>query len=252
MKRRTFLKLAVGTNTVYFTAPVPALAQNIDAFQSALSASQDTAAKLQEEVLSAPFPIEFETAADWSARDLQGRLSVAEAAVGIEDEVLLEFVPSDFRELADAMQEFDVPVMPQPQEIQPRVTEEPPELVEACPEKTDVLWDILLESLGLLDEKEFFKAFASTIQGLEEEIQSVALSVESGDTSDLIDGLFNIIRFFLERAVLQQIVEKLGERTARRLLKAISLRLVPWVGWGYATTALGLAAYRHWPRLVCA
>jgi hypothetical protein len=254
MNRRTFLHLSVSTNAAYFITSFQVLAQDTDTFRSVLSTSQDTAATLQQEVLGTPLPIGPEAALAWSERDFGGRRSVAEAAVGIEEDVLLEFVPSDLRELAATMQEHNVPIMPQPQEIQQvQVEEPPPAFVEAeCPDKTEVLWDILLDSLGLLEEKELFQAVANTIEGFNEEIQSIAVNVESDDTDALIDGLFNVIRFFGERAVLQTIVQNLGERTAQRLLKALSLRLVPWVGWGYACTALGLSVYKHWPRLVCA
>lgn len=115
----------------------------------------------------------------------------------------------------------------------------------------EVCWDILLDSLDLLEEKELFKEAIRAVEGMDDRLSDIETAVDESDWDRAVDGLFNLLEFLFERAIVARLVENLGEKVAFKFLKAVSLRLIPFVGYGYAIAALGLSVRRHWASLTC-
>jgi len=234
-----------------------ALAQDLGNFDEELSASRDISSKLAAEVLEAEYPIGDEIAFSWRDLDFDGRLRVASAAAGLasagaalETGQLLERALGDRRELAQTIAERGVALIPSPDEVVELSTEKAG-VESECPSKVDVAWDIVLDSMDLLDEKELFKEAFRRVEGSEDAISRLESAIESADTDRIIDALFSLLDFILNNGTIYALIELAGERVAGKFLKALTLRLLPFVGTGYALTALGLALYRHWDRLFC-
>ena len=63
---------------------------------------------------------------------------------------------------------------------------------------------------------------------------------------------FDLLDFLLHGSSIVVLVRMLGDELGKKFLRSLIIRLVPYVGTGYAATALGFAIHRHWARLVCA
>lgn len=227
-----------------------ARAQDAADFAEALAYSRDVAAGLAEDVRSANYPIDDERAREWQERDFKGRSIVAETAVELGEDVLLEYVEDDYRAVAEEMVARGVPLVPAPEEVVPIPTEAAAVEPE-CPDRMSVAWDILLDSMDLLEERDAVVAAIQALDQSGEHVRAIDKALEAGDLDRVVDALFSLLEFLMEGGVLQKLAETLGKRVSAKLLKQVALRLVPFVGTGYALCALGLACHRHWDRLTC-
>jgi hypothetical protein len=113
------------------------------------------------------------------------------------------------------------------------------------------MWDILLDSLGFLDEREFFLKAVNAIDGASDHITRMNNAIVEGQQRKAIDAFFDLLEFLIDGSVIVVLARMLGGRLGRRFFRSATIRLVPIVGTGYAIAALGLAIHRHWDRLGC-
>ncbi|MDE0005392.1 MAG: hypothetical protein OXQ29_22095 [Rhodospirillaceae bacterium] len=143
-----------------------------------------------------------------------------------------------------------VPLIPAPQAIVPLSTVRTP-VADRCPPADEVMWDILLDSLGLLDERRFLRATLNAINGVPERVERINGSIRSGQWDQGIDAVVELLEFLLDGGAIVILLSELGERLGRRFLRSIAFRLIPFVGTGYAIAAFALAFHRHRDRLFC-
>lgn len=227
-----------------------ALAQDGGAFRRELQASTAIANSLANEVRQVRGDIAPTRAETWQGRDYQGRRRLATNAVGFSQVQLKAYVPGELLATADAMVERSVPLIPEPREIIPLSTARM-SVGDNCPPAGEVMWDILFDSLGLLDERQFLRAFLNEINGVPERVGRINDSIRAGRWERGIDAVVELLEFLLDGGAIVVLLRELGERLGRRFLRSIALRLVPFVGTGYAIVAFGLAFHRHRDRLFC-
>ena len=227
-----------------------ALAQDEGAFREQLQASRDIAVRLANRVREVPGRIDSEVATDLRELDYQGRYGLASAASGLSQGQLREYVQEEFQQAADTMVMRAVPLIPAIRDIVRVPTLRTP-VDESCPPTSDVMWDILFDALGLLEEREFFMEALRAISGTSEHFERIDNSLNEDQWERAVDGFFDLLEFLLEGGTVIVLAQMLDERLARRFLRAVAIRLVPFVGTGYAIGAFGLAVHRHWDRLFC-
>ncbi len=242
-----------------------ALAQGEGAFREQLQESRDIAGELANYVREVEARVDDTNAAELRARDYRvddingaelrerdyrGRHDLASAASDLSQEQLHAHVREDFVQVADAMVVRAVPLIPPPRDIV-RVSTLRLPVGDSCPPVGEVMWDILFDALGLLDEREFFMEALRAVSGTTERVERINDSLNEGRWEEAIDGFFDLREFLLDGGTIILLVRMLEERLARRFLRAVAFRLVPFVGTGYAIVAFGLAVHRHRDRLFC-
>ncbi len=251
LKRRTVLATLPASVLVSQLASIRwAVAQDEGRFREQLQVSRDIAIELANDVRAARGEIDFIGASRWQELDYQGRSALATASLGLSQSQLYRYVQDEFRVTADTMIGRGVPLIPAPQDIVRLSTVRVP-MAESCPPTADVMWDILLDALGLLDEREFFLEVVNAIDGASDHITRMNRSMFEGGRRQAIDAFFDLLEFLMDGSVIVVLEGMLGDRLGRKFLRSVTIRLVPVVGTGYAIVALGLAIHRHWDRLVC-
>ena len=228
-----------------------ALAQDEGAFKEQLQKSKDIAMNLADWVREIGGRVESDRAATIQDLDYRGRHDLANVASGMSQRQLHGHVREGFEEAADTMVDWEVSLIPAPGDIVRIATLRTPE-GDRCPPVGEVMWDILFDALGLLEEREFFMAALHAVSGTTERVERIEDSLNQGRWDDAVDGFFDLLEFLLEGGTVIVLARTLDERLAKPFLRAVSIRLVPFVGTGYAIGAFGLAVHRHWNRLFCA
>lgn len=251
LKRRTVLATLPASVVVSQLASIRwAVAQDDGKFREQLQVSRDIANRLANHVREVRGEIDSGGAAEWQDLDYRGRNSLAIASSGFSQSYLYQFVREDFRGAADAMIAREVPLVPASQDIV-RLSTVRVHVSESCPPTGEVMWDILFDSLGLLDEREFFMEAVNAIDGASDHITRMNNAIVEGQQRRAIDAFFDLLEFLIDGSVIVALARMLGDRLSRRFLRSVTIRLVPILGTGYAIAALGLAIHRHWNRLVC-
>lgn len=251
LKRRTVLATLPASVLVSQLASIRwAVAQDEETFREQLQISRNIAIELANDVRAAHGEIDFITASHWQELDYQGRNALAIASLSLNQNQLYRYIQDEFRVTAETMIGRGVPLIPAPRDIVRLSTVRVP-MVESCPPTAEVMWDILLDSLGLLDEREFFLQVVNAIDGASEHITRMNSSIVEGRRRQAIDAFFDLLEFLIDGSVIVVLAGMLGDRLGRKFLRSVTIRLVPVVGTGYAVVALGLAIHRHWDRLVC-
>lgn len=251
LKRRTVLAMLPASVLVSQLASIRwAVAQDEGAFREQLEVSSNIAIELSNDVRAVRGEINFIRALHWQELDYQGRNALATASLSLSQGQLYRYVQDEFRVTAETMIGRGVPLIPAPRDIVRLSTVRVP-MAESCPPTAEVMWDILLDSLGLLDEREFFLEVVNAIDGASDHITRMNSSIAEGRRRQAIDAFFDLLEFLIDGSVIVVLAGMLGDRLGRKFLRSITIRLVPVVGTGYAIVALGLAIHRHWDRLVC-
>ena len=231
-----------------------ALAQDQQPFERQLERSQHIANGLAKTVRATRKEFDPAKAAGLQEQDYQGRSNVAKASLSLSQEQLSKYVRHEYRGTAKQMVERGIRLVPKPAQIV-RLPNVGMSVDDPCSPRSEVIWDILLDSLGLLDERAFFKeamnAIILTDGNYINIINRIDNAIRENRMDQAIDGCVNLLEFLLKGGVIVKLAQMLEDRLANRLLKVISVRLVPFVGTGYAIFALGLAVRRHWNRLFC-
>lgn len=248
-ERRSFLTSSVSVASTLLLLPFSrASAQELDFLRAEISLSRGIAAGLRAGIVQAQFPISDDLSVFFSNADYRGRLRITDAAGEVDEEVLAGLMDEKWRDSETAFRESGVNLIPRKIE---EIKTDAESIDDKCQSKIDVCWDIVLDSLGLLDQKEFIKEAIYQISGGRESINNLNDAINSGDTDKVVDGIFNFGEFILDNGTIYALIELANARLRNRILQAISRRLLPFVGTGYAIVALGLAVRRHWGRLVC-
>lgn len=227
-----------------------ALAQDQPAFGRQLEGSQRIAYRLAEAVRATRGELDPEGAARLQEQDYRGRSGLANSSLSLSQEQLHEYVQHEYRGTANQMVERGIRLVPEPPQIR-RISTVRTSVDEPCPPRSEVIWDILLDSLGLFDERTLFMAAVNAVYADRDYINRIHNAMRENRVDQAIDGLFDLLEFLLTGGVIVELAQRLSERLAYKLLRAISVRLVPFVGTGYAISALGLAVHRHRNRLFC-
>ncbi len=211
----------------------------------------DIAIELANGVRGARGRIGSSGALEWQALDYRGRKAPATASLDLSQDQLYQYVQEEFRGTAETMIAQGVPLIPAPRDVVPiSIVREPVDA--SCPPTDEVMWDILFDSLGLLDEREFFFEAANAIDGTTDYTTRMSNSMGEDQRQQAIDALFDLLEFLLHGGTIAVLARMAGDRLGKRFLRKLTIPLIPLVGTGYATAALGLAIHRHWDRLVCA
>lgn len=251
-----------------------ALAQDEGAFKRQLQASRDIATELADRAWKVPGGVDSQRVAvlhalhhrpaqagdsdllssrgpkELQRLDYRGRRDLANAASGLSQTQLREHVRQEFSQAANTMVERAVPLIPPAQDIE-QVSTFSEAVGDSCPPAGDVMWDILFDALGLLDEREFFMAALHAVSGTSERVEMINDSLNEDSWGRALDGIFELLEFLLEGGTVRTLAQVLDERLAKRFLQEMATRLVPFVGTGYAIAAFGLAVHRHLDRLLC-
>ena len=227
-----------------------ALAQDEGAFTEQLQVSRDIAAGLADHAREVGAQVDAAAAAVLQERDYRGRSGLASAASDLSQEQLRKHVPEDFEQVADAMMEREVLLIPALGDIV-RVSTLRTPAGDSCPPVSEVMWDILFDALGLLEEREFFMEALRAVSGTTERVERINDSLNEGRLEQAVVGFIDLLEFLLEGGTVILLARMLGERLARRFLRTVAFMLVPFAGTGYAIGAFSLAMHRHWDRLFC-
>lgn len=252
LKRRTVLAALPASVVMSQIASIRwAVAQDDGEFRQQIQDSRDIAIWLANRVREVRGETDSGEAAEWQDLDYRGRNTLAVASVGLSQRQLYQYVREDYRGTADAMIERGIPLIPAPRDIARLSTVRVP-VEQRCPSTVEVMWDILLDSLGFLDEREFLLGALNALDGAAVHITRMNVSIVEGRRGQAIDAFFDLLEFLIDGSVVVVLARMLGDRLGIRFFRAIAIRLVPIFGTGYAIAALGLAIHRHWDRLVCA
>lgn len=227
-----------------------ALAQDVGAFAEQLNASRDIAINLDDRVREVRGRVDAEMASVLQELDYRGRYGLATAASGLDQSQLRENVREEFGQAADMMRAQAVPLIPTPESIIRISTLRTPG-GDSCPSVGTVVWDILFDALGLLEEREFFMAALNAVDGTTQRVERISVALNEDQWEQAVDGFFDLLEFLFEGGTVIMLARMLDERRARRFLRAVAIRLVPFFGTGYAIAAFGMAVHRHWNRLFC-
>lgn len=229
--------------------PGVAFAQDFERFKAALDASRSIADTLAANVAEASFPINAQTAKAWQDTDFQGRRQLADAAVEIPAEKLRPFVIEGQETLYDAMLLAGVAPIPSPDQVVAIPIEQVPSKT-TCPAAARTAWEIFLDALGLLDESEIIEEVLKAIGG-EQSMDDMADAVKKKDIERFFDGCKKLLTLFGEKTFLEMFIDKAGKKAFSKLLAALSLRMIPFVGWGYVLVSIALSVNRHWEDIIC-
>lgn len=187
--------------------------------------------------------------------DLEGRGHIAALTSGKSNDELLGYVEPEFIELANRMSMAGLSLDVSPEDIKPLSVEgieDGNDASVSCEVAADVFWDIVLDALGLLDEKTLIIEALREVAGFEELESELTRRGNEADYTRLIDGCLDAVKFlFLNEGVINALFEKAGNRVALKVLKSALVRAVPYVGWGYTAIAIGFSLHRHWDRRIC-
>lgn len=251
LTRRTVLTVLPATMILsQFPSIRWVLAQDDEVFRRQLQVSRDIAAGLANSVREVGGVLDPGRAMNWQQRDYQGRNALAIASLSLNQEQLHGYVRDEFRETADAMVQRGVRLVPAPRDVE-RLSTVRTTVGESCPSAGVVMWDILFDSLGLLEERHLFREAFNAINGASDRVERMNDSISRGRWERAVDAFFDLLEFLLKGGTIIQLSRVLDDRLARRFLWSVTIRLVPFVGTGYAITAFGLAVHRHWDRLFC-
>jgi hypothetical protein len=169
------------------------------------------------------------------------------------DATLAPLLYPDTAFLADEMRQQSVPTVPPPEDIKPDPTQSvpPPQTKPTPPEKWKVVLSILLETLGLLEIHELVEEILAKLDGYQAEQQKVTEAFRIGTPKQITDAVFGFLEWFTARQVCKRFLAELVIRkVSATVLRELSLRLVPWIGWAWLFVAFGLAVHRHWDELM--
>ena len=175
--------------------------------------------------------------------------------------------------LADEMRAQSVSPVPPPEDIKPDPTQSVPpsqdkaEIEEKAataeltatektaetaekPEKWEIVVVILLETLGLADEFVLIQKILTQLSGYEDERAKVIRALSAGQPKSIIDSISNFGKWFFTQRIVKEFLALLAGEIASKTLRQFSLRLIPWIGWGWMLVSFGLAVHRHWDELM--
>ena len=166
-----------------------AVAQDEGQFREQLQVSRDIAITLANDVREVPGEIDSNQALEWQALDYQGRNALAVASSGLSQDQLYQFFPDEFRAMAGTMIAQGIPLIPAPRDIVPLSTVRV-SMGESCPPIGEVMWDILFDSLGLLDERDLLFAAVNAKDGTNNYIERMNGSIIENQRGRAIDAVF--------------------------------------------------------------
>lgn len=279
LNRRMLVKLmaSAGISGVAF-APHRALA---DTSTQSFGETLEQAVQFSEEMrglLNSQESFDFSrnTVKRFQFLDYRGRFDMALAAHCQGREAVIEkFLDSspgsqaDLAHIIETSREFGIPLIPAPYEVLPfpahrlyqgaesdkstaRLT---PAMFQAeneanCPEISVVITHIILDALGLLDIKEILIRVLQEIDFFAGQNENIETIIDPELTPEqVVDAVGNLVQLLLGKTVWQELVKRMSEEARQKFLKAISVRMIPWVGWGILLGCLALTVYDYWPAL---
>ena len=279
MNRRVLVKLiaSAGISGVGFASHRALADTSTQTFREAL----DQAIQFSEEMRGLlnsqdNFYFSQDTVKRFQFLDYRSRFDMALAAhCQGRDAVIEKFLDgsrgsqTDFAHIIETSREFGVPMIPAPHEVLPfpthrfyqgaesdETTARPtPAMFRAeneanCPEISVVITHIILDALGLLDIKEILIRILQEIDffaGQDENIQTITNPELTPE--QVVDAIGNLVQLLLGKTVWEKLVKRMSEEVRQKFLKAISVRMIPWVGWGILLGCLALTVYDYWPAL---
>jgi hypothetical protein len=246
--RRELLTGASGIALAFGTTTKPAEAQFAE-IRAALSELFYFAVETLEEAIDALAGIILN--ADGFVDDAKAESDLRQSIAALSEISSSDYqqvARTEFVTLVDQIVENEAVAAPDPSAVDAA-------LVAAESDRSADTWqnaitDIMLESMGLDQEARDSLSSLLKFADVASDFNALRDALMNGDWAKVTQIIERIVRKVFSRSVISEVVESVDDRIARQLLRALSARAVPFLGWAWFAAALSLAIIRNRDRLL--
>lgn len=247
MERRNLLLGASGAALAVASTAAPADAALSEIRQRFQEIFYDAVTALQDAVDALVGLLDADGQSDDAAqkgiRDAISLLSKIETSGELE-----ELTRVEFGELTTQIVNLDSMASPDPEALEVALAageaDRPGDNWEAA------IRDILLESMGFTPDEAATLTDLLPFADVVSDIGQLRSAVAEGDWARARRLVERIVRKVFSRQVITTVIAEVEEELARKLLRSIAARAVPYLGWAWFVAALSLSIFRNRERLL--
>jgi hypothetical protein len=219
--------------------------------QSAIREAEANTKNLGALVLNDKGPLSAERSSSFRESEIKTVKTFLEKVHGFSNDDLAPFTNRQFRPYLALAQSEKVELAPSPEEVKPL----PAQPVDSSSDDTLLLLliDIVLDTLDLSSFKDVIKTTAKEYQPFRDVLQQMAEAVRLGDWQRMIGLMDKLIDVILADKFIEFVEKAMGPQLAKRfrvdVLKALTKRLVPFLGWTLLGMGFVFAIRNNWERV---